>query len=66
MVGSSLPPSIAPFNATMREMIEMRTFWEHPLRLDNHALMAFLGEEPRTPLVEALRVTLRAMHIPVV
>ena len=50
----------------MREMIEMRTFWEHPLRLENHALMAFLGEEPHTPLAEALRVTLRAMHIPVI
>jgi nucleoside-diphosphate-sugar epimerase len=62
----ALLPLIAPFNATMREMIEMRTFWEHPLRLENHALMAFLGEEPHTPLAEALRVTLRAMHIPVI
>jgi nucleoside-diphosphate-sugar epimerase len=60
----ALLPLIAPFNATMREMIEMRTFWEHPLRLDNHAVAAFLGEEPHTPLVEALRVTLRALHIP--
>jgi len=62
----ALLPLIAPFNATMREMIEMRTFWEHPLRLDNHTLMAFLGDEPHTALVEALRVTLRAMHIPVI
>lgn len=43
----------------------MRVFWEHPLRLDNHALVAFLGEEPHTPLVEALRITLLALRIPV-
>lgn len=60
----TLLPLIAPFNATMRELIEMRTFWDHPLRLDNHALVAFLGEEPRTPLIEALGITLRAMHVP--
>ena len=57
----ALLPLIAPFNPTMREMIEMRAYWRHPLRLDNHALVAFLGEEPRTPVAEALRETLRAM-----
>jgi nucleoside-diphosphate-sugar epimerase len=61
----ALLPLLAPFNPTMREMIEMRTFWQHPLRLDNHALVALLGEEPRTPLVEALKVTLRGLNIPV-
>ena len=59
-----LLPLLAPFNPTMREMIEMRTYWDHPLRLDNHALVAFLGEEPHTPLTEALRTTLRALRIP--
>lgn len=56
-----LLPLVAPFNATMREMIEMRVFWQHPLELDNAALVAFLGVEPRTPLVEALRATLEAL-----
>jgi nucleoside-diphosphate-sugar epimerase len=60
-----LLPLLAAFNPTMREMIEMRTYWDHPLRLDNRALIAFLGDEPHTPLVEALRTTLRALRIPV-
>jgi len=57
----ALLPLAAPFNATLRETIEIRTFWENPLRLDNHALVAFLGEEPRTPLVAALRTSLTAL-----
>lgn len=60
----ALLPLIAPFNATMREMIEMRVYWNYTLRLDNHALVAFLGGEPHTPLVEALRNTFRALQIP--
>jgi len=56
-----LLPLAAPFNPTMRELIEMRPFWRHPLRLDNASLVAFLGEEPHTPLVESLRVTLKAL-----
>lgn len=61
----ALLPLLAPFNPTMREMIEMRTYWDHPLKLDNRALVAFLGEEPHTPLVQALRTTLQALRIPV-
>ena len=57
----ALLPLIAPFSQTMREMIEMRTYWQHPLRLDNRALVALLGEEPHTPLEEAMRVTLAAL-----
>jgi len=53
-----LLPLIAPFNATMREMIEMRPFWQNPVALDNHALVAVLGEEPHTPLAEAMAATL--------
>jgi hypothetical protein len=37
---------LAPFVETFREMIEMRWLWTSPLRLDNHKLVAFLGEEP--------------------
>jgi nucleoside-diphosphate-sugar epimerase len=53
-----LLPLLAPFNATFREMIEIETFWRHPLRLDNASLEATIGAEPRTPLVQALRTTL--------
>lgn len=56
-----LLPLVAPFNATMREMIEMETYWRHPLRLDNASLEATIGAEPRTPLVQALKSMLAAM-----
>ena len=56
-----LLPLIAPFNPTMREMIEMESFWRHPLRLDNASLIAAIGAEPHTPLVQALRVSLAAI-----
>lgn len=56
-----LLPLIAPFNATMREMIEMEPYWRHPLRLDNAGLGVAIGPEPHTPLVQALRTTLAAI-----
>lgn len=56
-----LLPLAAPFNPTIRELLEMRPFWRHPMRLDSRELVAFLGEEPRTDLVESLRVTLAAL-----
>lgn len=56
-----LLPLVAPFNQTMREMIEMEGFWCHPLRLDNASLEAEIGAEPHTPLVQALWVSLAAM-----
>lgn len=55
-------PLAAPFNTTLRELIEMRPFWQHPVRLDNRELVAFLGEEPRTDPVESLRTTLAALR----
>ena len=57
----ALLPLIAPFNTTMHEMIEMRAFWQHPLELDNGALVGALGEEPHTPLGDAMTTTLRAL-----
>jgi len=57
----ALLPLIAPFNQTMRELIEMRTYWQHPVRLDNSALVALLGEEPHTPLNTAMAETLDAL-----
>ncbi len=51
----------APFNETMREMLEMRYLWKQTLLLDNTKLVAFLGAEPHTPLDQALYVTLTGL-----
>jgi nucleoside-diphosphate-sugar epimerase len=52
---------LSPFVETFREMLEMRYLWKVPLKLDNRKLVAFLGEEPHTPLDAALRETLRGL-----
>lgn len=52
---------LSPFVETFRELIEMRYLWNSALALDNAKLLAFLGEEPHTPLDEALRATLREL-----
>lgn len=49
---------MAPFHTTMRELLEMRYLWREPLRLDNARLLAVLGAEPRTPLLESVEQTL--------
>jgi hypothetical protein len=51
----------APFNVTLRELLEVRYLWQHPVRLDNTRLRSFLGEEPHTPLDVAVRTTLAAL-----
>lgn len=51
----------SPFVTMFRELIEMRYLWKIPVRLDNARLVAFLGEEPHTPLDRALRMTLRGL-----
>lgn len=48
----------APFVTVCREMLEMRYLWQQEMRLDNTRLKSFLGEEPRTPLTQAVRETL--------
>jgi nucleoside-diphosphate-sugar epimerase len=53
--------AISPFNETMREMLEMRYLWETPVLLDNSKLVARLGAEPHTPIVEALRAALAGL-----
>jgi nucleoside-diphosphate-sugar epimerase len=50
--------ALAPFVETFREMIEMRYLWRRPIGLDNAKLVRFLGEEPHTPLDQALRASL--------
>jgi nucleoside-diphosphate-sugar epimerase len=62
---SSLPwlgvRAVAPFNETMREMVEMKYLWDQPVLLDNAKLVARLGAEPHTPLVDALTAALAGM-----
>jgi nucleoside-diphosphate-sugar epimerase len=51
----------APFVTVFREMLEMRYLWREPLRLDNAKLVAFLGEEPHTPLDAAVHASLAGL-----
>ena len=51
----------SPFVETFREMLEMTYLWRLPLRLDNRRLLAFLGEEPHTPTIDAVRATLQGL-----
>lgn len=48
----------APFVEMLREMLEMRYLWRETIVLDNAKLTGLLGEEPHTPLDQALRRTL--------
>ena len=52
---------LAPFVTFMRESLEMRYLWQKPLKLDNAKLVAFLGQEPHTPLDTAIAETLGAL-----
>ena len=51
----------SPFVALFRELLEMRYLWREPLRMSNARLVSFLGEEPRTPIDEAVRATLESL-----
>jgi len=51
----------SPFNETMREISANRPLWRNPIRLENAKLVAFLGEEPHTPLDLAVETTLRGI-----
>ncbi|BAM89157.1 conserved hypothetical protein [Bradyrhizobium oligotrophicum S58] len=48
----------APFVGFMREAIEMRWLWKQSLALDKGRLVGLLGEEPHTPLEDAVRAAL--------
>ncbi len=48
-------------NETMRELYATRPLWQTPIELENSRLVALLGEEPHTPLDEALGTTLRGL-----
>ncbi|WP_297913206.1 NAD-dependent epimerase/dehydratase family protein [Thiomonas sp.] len=51
----------APFVTTLRELQEMRYLWRQPLRMVNHRLIEVLGEEPHTPLEQAVRASLSGL-----
>jgi nucleoside-diphosphate-sugar epimerase len=51
----------SPVVPLLREVLETRYLWRQPLRMDNSRLVAFLGQEPHTPLDEAVRATLAGL-----
>lgn len=53
--------ALSPFVEMFRELLEMRYLWRQPIGLANAKLVAFLGEEPHTPLDTAVRATLSDM-----
>ena len=53
---------IAPFNETLREMMEMKYLWQQPIRMNNTKLIQQLGKEPSTPIDQAIEETLRGLN----
>jgi nucleoside-diphosphate-sugar epimerase len=51
----------APFNETLRELMEMRYLWQKPVRMNNALLVQTLGEEPHTSWDVAVKTTLASM-----
>lgn len=51
----------APFNETVRELVEMKPLWRAPIRLDGTRLAALLGAEPHTALDRAVAETLKGL-----
>lgn len=49
----------APFVPFLREALEMTWLWKTSLTLDNARLRSLIGEEPHTPLDDAVSTTLR-------
>lgn len=49
---------LRPFVPMLREVWEMRYLWRHDAALDNSRLRSLIGEEPHTPLAEALTASL--------
>ena len=50
---------LSPFVPLLRELLKMHYLWDVPVQLDNAKLVARIGEEPHTPLDDALTMTLR-------
>ena len=45
----------------MRELREMSYLWDVPLEMRNDKLLTVLGEEPHTPIDEAIRSSLTSI-----
>ncbi|MEF0938713.1 SDR family NAD(P)-dependent oxidoreductase [Rhizobium sp. BR 362] len=54
-------PLAAPFVPLMKELREMCYLWKVPLQMKNDRLVAVLGEEPHTPIDEAVKTSLVAI-----
>ena len=52
---------LSPVVPVFGELLEMRYLWKLPVRMNNARLKAVLGEEPHTPLDDAVRATLRGV-----
>lgn len=55
----ALMRALSPFGGFPREVLEVRPFWKHPVRLDGRRLTALIGALPRTALDEAVAASLR-------
>lgn len=51
----------SPFVPFFRELKEMRYLWRKPLEMRNDRLVALLGEEPHTPIDQAVATTLASL-----
>jgi len=51
----------SPFVSTLRELREMRYLWQQPVSMNNGKLLALLGQEPHTPLEQAVQLTLEGL-----
>ncbi|MBN4092694.1 NAD(P)H-binding protein [Methylobacterium sp. OT2] len=49
---------LAPFGGFPREVMEIRPFWKHPVRLDGRRLVELIGDLPHTSLDDAVAAAL--------
>lgn len=56
-----LLPLAAPLVPFFKELKEMRYLWQQAIHMDNAKLCAVLGNEPHTPLRQAMHTTLEAL-----
>ncbi|MBB4243784.1 nucleoside-diphosphate-sugar epimerase [Rhizobium tropici] len=54
-------PLASPFVTFMRELREMSYLWDVPLEMRNDRLVAALGDEPHTPIDQAVRSSLASI-----
>ncbi|MFV1851332.1 MAG: NAD-dependent epimerase/dehydratase family protein [Thalassospira sp.] len=52
---------LRPISSFCQEASEVRYLWQHGYKMDNHALISILGEEPRTDLITAVGTSLNAL-----